>query len=794
VPTAAELQIVIEAQDRASQQLQAVGQQVQRLAQQVATAGAAGGRPGGGVLGGLLGSVGQGAQLAAGFLGIQTALEAVHKTVDVLSDSIVGQNSRLEEATTKFRVFTGSAQAAQQIVQALTREADITPFNTDEVIRGGAALISVVHGDQQALMDLMHNAVEPLAALKPQEGIEGAAFAVREALGGDLTSLQRRFEVSTTAIENLQAQGVPALQAIALGLRQVGIDSRLVEALGQSFTGLLSNVTSFGDQVRQRLGAGLFRDLETGLQHVNALIQQYGQQILQYASVVGAALGSLAERIAGALGGAITDLLNVISPGAGDRFAAVWKATDDAIKAVGQSSQQATPQVQQLGAALTLPEAQAALERARGNVDDLNNLLRQTNRPVQQVTRDLGAVGVQAAEVQQQAQRVTNAYNDQLQPLQRQLELLQQNTQLQRVQSELAGIQAQQTRQRLELEIAALRTAAQGATDPNAPDLTPRQRAIALALQERELQVQALDIQEQQRPVVEQLQERIQQLTREREDTLQPLQQALQSYRDQADTLNILRERWQLIQQDIQAAAQTVQNNPIQPKVEDPDSTSAMAKAKEQGEAVAKAWSDSWKQYWKEHGDETWTEVGDSLTTWMLGPGAQVAGKVGSTLGLIFGRIFGGVGRAILRDQLDRMGKDLETILQSPLVGFILQSLLPGVPADASRDLLRKAFVGGQVVARGIDLVNNPPNPRGDTTLPQVNPGVSAAAAQGGTSVTVNVDQGAVQVNGQTDEEATRRAREIAQQKTQELLTALLAGATGTDPGASTTLQGAGRP
>ena len=85
MPTAAELQIVITAQDQASARLRELGQDVQRIERQVESAGGAFGR-----LGGAIGGLGQ-IGLAAGGIGavvsgFQSAFDAVGGVVQQASD------------------------------------------------------------------------------------------------------------------------------------------------------------------------------------------------------------------------------------------------------------------------------------------------------------------------------------------------------------------------------------------------------------------------------------------------------------------------------------------------------------------------------------------------------------------------------------------------------------------------------------------------------------------------------------------------------------------------------------
>ena len=76
---------------------------------------------------------------------------------------------------------------------------------------------------------------------------------------------------------------------------------------------------------------------------------------------------------------------------------------------------------------------------------------------VEDVTRTLGRLGVEGAQLSLDADRVRRGYEDQLEPLERQLRLLQQSGDLQRIQAGLATNRAAVERLRLEREIAALR-------------------------------------------------------------------------------------------------------------------------------------------------------------------------------------------------------------------------------------------------------------------------------------------------------------------------------------------------
>src|SRR6185503_17728789 len=104
-----------------------------------------------------------------------------------------------------------------------------------------------------------------------------------------------------------------------------------------------------------------------------------------------------------------------------------------------------------------------------------------------------------------------------------------------------------------------------------AADLTPRQRAIALALEERRLQLEQLGLEEQRRPVVQELQARIERLTEEQRLALEPLERSLATQRERIDALNLERQRWEQLRGEIQGAIDAVNNAPVRAKTAAPD-------------------------------------------------------------------------------------------------------------------------------------------------------------------------------------------------------------------------------
>jgi hypothetical protein len=704
IPTAAELQIVIEAQDRASGQLRAIGQDVARLSQAVAGVGGGFGR-------GLAVGISATADALRILGGVaQVAGQAVGAVADQVREGFAS-NVELERATIAFQRYTGSAEAAAGIIADLRREAAVSPFNDQEIISAGRALVAAAGGSRDALLQLVRVS-EQLAVLDPLQGLTGGVIALQEALSGDFTSFVRRFEIPRTLIQQLKDQGVPNLEIVKRALEFRGVDTGSIEAFGRSFEGLQSTIQSFGQELRQLATAGAFQAIGEAFAHLVNLINRYGDQLRVAAQAIGQVMAEFGRRVIQGLA-PLLGVIDRIFPGLGDAIRAEFVTP---IQQAGDAAQRAAPQLQQLQ-----------------EVTDL-----------QRVTRQLADVGVAAAQLQIDAERLRRGYDDQLRPLERQRELLQNNAELQRVQNALATNRATTERLRTEREITALQRAARGVEDPNAPGLTDRQRAIALALQERRLRLEELGLTEQQRPALQTVEGRIAAIRREQADALAPLERQLALRREEADLLQITRTQLQQVADDAAKAADALGGVTTAAVGDDASQEANKNTIGQRADDLAKEWLDRFQKWVNENGGNAWTAIARSLTQWTLETGIPLAVRIGAQIGA---GIFAGIAASWER-----------LLAQNPL----LRALLGGVPGG--RALLPETYA---TIAGA--------------------PTVEEAAGRIVRSINVNV--GGVQVEGADDPAFQERLKQALVDFLRQFM---LTQAT-TDPGAAPGLQGAAR-
>jgi hypothetical protein len=197
-------------------------------------------------LGSLPGFFGDAASSALGFAAATLGLNALGGVGDLVHQALgVGLASDLEGLTAQFTAFTGSGDEASKILASVRKEADATPFGFQELAKAAGTLLPAAKQSGTALFDLIHPA-EVLAALNPEQGLTGAAFALREALSGDFVSIVDRFNLPRDRLNQLRKEGVPAIQAINTVMKEMGADMNLVTLMSQTTAGRLN---TFQDQL-----------------------------------------------------------------------------------------------------------------------------------------------------------------------------------------------------------------------------------------------------------------------------------------------------------------------------------------------------------------------------------------------------------------------------------------------------------------------------------------------------------------------------------------------------------------
>lgn len=263
----------------------------------------------GGFANAITSAFGQVAQVAGGNLlanGIQRLGSAF---VEATTGGITFSRT-LENANATLLALVKDGGLAASMVATIRKEADKTPFSFEALNIAMVSLVPSASVAGEALMNLVRDA-EILAASKPAEGLAGAAFALREAVSGDFTSVVERFDLPRSLINRLRAEGVPNLEIVRRAMLAMGYDMSLVTNLAATFDGRLSTFQDTLMGFRARLATPLFETLKAGLIEAQAFFERNRNTINAWADTIGQAIARVAQMLGGVLKNAITGLASL---------------------------------------------------------------------------------------------------------------------------------------------------------------------------------------------------------------------------------------------------------------------------------------------------------------------------------------------------------------------------------------------------------------------------------------------------------------------------------------------------
>jgi hypothetical protein len=215
---------------------------------------------------------------AAGIGGLALGIGAVAK-------SGLEFNNTLEQATARINAFTKDGAQTAIIIEKIRKEAAATPFTFQDMTTAVASLLPASKQAGVAIEELITQA-EVLAASNPAEGLEGAAFALREALSGDFTSIIERFNLPRKRINELKEQGVPALESIQTAMKEMGLDTDLVAQLAQTAQGRWSTFTDTLQNLAGTITQPIFDTFSGGLGSVNDLLAKSEPMLAAIANTI----------------------------------------------------------------------------------------------------------------------------------------------------------------------------------------------------------------------------------------------------------------------------------------------------------------------------------------------------------------------------------------------------------------------------------------------------------------------------------------------------------------------------
>lgn len=207
-------------------------------------------------------------------------------------------------------------------------------------------------GDIKGMTDIM-TIVQSMATMRPDQGITGALFALREALGGNWRTLAMRFDVPVRSVaetvgmtmEEMRASPMAALKALK-GWTDATVGADTLAMAAKNLGTQLGNIKDKYEMWLERLGKlGIYQKVVDYIIKMNDFMDQLmeSDKIEEWTRKLNSALEGIAERLAGiftegidwggieSLGGLI-DAFRQIGKNALEAMRNVWDANKDILR------------------------------------------------------------------------------------------------------------------------------------------------------------------------------------------------------------------------------------------------------------------------------------------------------------------------------------------------------------------------------------------------------------------------------------------------------------------------------
>lgn len=215
----------------------------------------------------------------------------------------------------RYRALLGTQQKVNAVMAAIKEQAVAFNLPVNQAVQQFGGLLPYLKGGTEEMKRLI-SVTSRLTILDPQQGFEGAAFALREAFSGSLVSLSGRFEISKEKLRELMAEnGGDLTKALDVILDQMGLTEQAAKEMGNTFTNQLKVVGDEASVTFANMFGPFFEALTPALRGINDFLKYLNETnpvILQIAGgllAVTAATSGL-SLVAGNVLNAFTTLKN----------------------------------------------------------------------------------------------------------------------------------------------------------------------------------------------------------------------------------------------------------------------------------------------------------------------------------------------------------------------------------------------------------------------------------------------------------------------------------------------------
>jgi hypothetical protein len=225
--------------------------------------------------GGLVRSIGA---VATAYMGAKAAASAWDRTIGAAAAY------EMREVTVKAMFGGNFTKNAQKYLDFVEGRAAVSQFSMDDFLTAGKSFIPTTKDNKQ--LEKMVNLAERLGAIDPEQGITGAAYALKEFFGGDALSLIERFELPRKVMNDLKNLPLDKqLKELDKYLNMIGATNELIEAQAATGMGEWRRATAKMTRALREMGTAGLEKLKPLLRDFNKWLESPSFQKFKEAGV-----------------------------------------------------------------------------------------------------------------------------------------------------------------------------------------------------------------------------------------------------------------------------------------------------------------------------------------------------------------------------------------------------------------------------------------------------------------------------------------------------------------------------
>lgn len=212
-----------------------------------------------------------------------------------LLDATIGNAMRYEQSETLVTAIFDDKKASEQYQDMIKKMAEASPIlDTSNMMSGSKALLGVTK--DLPTLEKAWKIAEKLSIMDPEQGLQGAVYAMKELASGDGVSMAERFEMPKSVVNDIKnLKFEDQLAAMQKYLDKTGITNKTIDAMGNT-------TIAKWNQVKEKLNS-TFRTMGEG---GNSAIGKALSGVLE--GLDAGVFDNFAKMVDGALGTAVTKL------------------------------------------------------------------------------------------------------------------------------------------------------------------------------------------------------------------------------------------------------------------------------------------------------------------------------------------------------------------------------------------------------------------------------------------------------------------------------------------------------